>query len=274
MAKTAFRRLGDLYLLDMHRVLVGDSTSPEAVAILNERISQAALTDPPYGVTYDPTWRERAGLGRAQQTGLVQNDDRVDWTEAYKLFPGDVAYLWHAGVHAAEVAANLEAVGFRIRAQIIWAKQHFALSRGDYHWQHEPCWYAVREENRLVGDRKQSTVRAPNLNPFGGSREEPKTDHGRPTQGGRSHAPPDPQQHSSEGHCYDPFLGSGTTLIAAHLTDRVCYGPEIDPHYCDVIVTRWQDLTGKKAILEADGRTFKQVAEDRKQIGEVEACPA
>jgi DNA modification methylase len=73
---------------------------------------------------------------------------------------------------------------------------------------------------------------------------------------------------------YDPFLGSGTTLIAADLTDRVCHGLEIDPHYVDVIVTRWQDLTGKKAVLDADGRTFEQVAEERKQIMEVETCPA
>jgi hypothetical protein len=118
-------------------------------------------------------------LGRTQQTGLVKNDDRLDWTEAYKLFLGDVAYVWHAGLHAAEVTAGLEAAGFRIRAQIIWVKQHFALSRGDYHWKHENCWYAVREgkSSNWCGDRKQSTVwEIPNLNPFGGSSEEPKTD--------------------------------------------------------------------------------------------------
>jgi DNA modification methylase len=227
-------------------------------------------------VEYDPTWRERAGLGRTQQTGLVKNDDRVDWTDAYKLFLGDVAYVWHAGVHAAEVAAGLEAAGFRIRTQILWVKQHFALSRGDYHWQHEPCWYAVREgkSSSWCGDRKQSTVwEIPNLNPFGGSREEPKTDHGTP-KAIEVMRRPILNNTRQKDIVYDPFLGSGTTLIAAELTDRVCYGLEIDPHYCDVIVTRWQDLTGKKAVLEADGRTFEQVAEDRKQIVEVETCPA
>src|SRR6266568_7769890 len=85
-----------------------------------------------------PVWDAR---GKPE---LFFMSDRVDWSLAYRLFPGNVAYVWHAGVHGAEVAAGLEGVGFCIRAQIIWVKQHFALSRGDFHWRHEPCWYAVR----------------------------------------------------------------------------------------------------------------------------------
>jgi DNA modification methylase len=277
LPKNAVTRLGDLWLCDTHRVLAGDATSAEAIKTLyGPESPKLLLTDPPYGVQYDPQWRERAGLGRPQQTGLVTNDDRVNWTEAYKLFSGDVAYVWHAGVHAAEVAATLEAVGFRIRAQIVWVKQHFALSRGDYHWKHEPCWYAVREgkSSNWCGDRKQSTVwEVPNLNPFGGSQEEPRTDHGTPKAIEVMRRPILNNTRQND-IVYDPFLGSGTTLIAAELTGRVCYGLEIYPHYVDVIVTRWQDLTGKKAVLEADGRTFEQVAEDRKQIEEVPTCPA
>ena len=277
LPKNAVTQLGDLWLCDANRILAGDATSAEAVAMLyGPGRPKLLLTDPPYGVKYDPRWRERAGLGRAQQTGLVQNDDRVDWTEAYKLFPGDVAYLWHAGVHAAEVAANLEAVGFRIRAQIIWVKQHYALSRGDFHWRHEPCWYAVRvgKSSNWCGDRKQSTVwEIANLNPFGGSQEEPSTDHGtpKPVEAMRR---PILNNTRQKDIVYDPFLGSGTTLIAAQLTERVCYGLEIAPHYVDVIVRRWQNLTGKKAVLEADGRTFEQVAQERQLIAEVEPCPA
>ena len=123
-------------------------------------------------------------------------------------------------------------------------------------------------------DRKQSTVwEVPNLNPFGGSHEEPKTDHGTPKAIEVMRRPILNNTRQND-IVYDPFLGSGTTLIAAELTGRVCYGLEIDPHYVDVIVTRWQDLTGKKAVLEADGRTFEQVAEERKQIVEVDTCPA
>jgi len=275
--ESAVSRPGDLWRCDSHRILAGDATSPEAVAALfgSDR-PKLLLTDPPYGVQYDPQWRERAGLGQTRQSGAILNDDQADWSPAYGLFPGDVAYIWHAGVHAAEVAAGLEAAGFHIRAQIIGVKQHFALSRGDFHWQHEPCWYAVREgkTSNWCGDRKQSTLwEVDNLNPFGGSHEEPATGHSaqKPVELMRR---PILNNTRLGDIVYDPFLGSGTTLIAAELTERACYGLELDPCYVDVIVTRWQELTGKKAVLEADGRTFEQVAEERQPTQEVQPCPA
>ena len=168
---SAVSRAGDLWLCGSHRVLCGDSTSSEAVSrLLGTTRPELMVTDPPYGVAYDPMWRERAGLGQQRQTGRVAHDDRVDWSDAYRLFPGDIVYVWHAGVHAAEVADSLWVAGFQIRSQIIWSKQHFALSRGDYHWQHEPCWYAVRRgmKSRWCGDRTQSTLwEVRNLNPLG-----------------------------------------------------------------------------------------------------------
>jgi len=81
----------------------------------------------------------------------VLNDDRADWREAWALFPGDVAYVWHGALHAATVAESLEAAGFNIRSQIIWAKERLVLSRGDYHWQHEPAWYAVKKQAKAIG---------------------------------------------------------------------------------------------------------------------------
>jgi DNA modification methylase len=256
---------GDLWTCGEHRVLCGDATSGEVVGRLLGSIKPAVMvTDPPYGVDYDPNWREQAGLGRQRQTGTVANDQQVDWSAAYGLFSGDVAYVWHAGVHAAEVAANLESAGFRIRSQIIWAKQHFALSRGDYHWQHEPCWYAVRKgkSGNWSGDRSQSTLwQVANLNPFGGSNEE-ATGHGtqKPVELMRRPI----LNNSLRGDIiYDPFLGSGTTLIAAHSTERVCFGLDIDPRYVDLAILRWQKLTGQAAILAADGRTFDQIAAER-----------
>jgi DNA modification methylase len=250
---------GDVWVLDNHHLGCGDATDSDMVHRLFQGASPVLMvTDPPYGVNYDPQWREQAGLGAQRQRGLVQNDDRADWAEAYQLFPGDIAYVWHAGLFAGSVAASLERCGFEIRSQIIWAKQHFALSRGHYHWQHEPCWYAVRKgaKGRWSGDRKQSTLwEVSNLNPFGGESTDTITGHGtqKPVELMRRPI----LNHTEPGELvYDPFLGSGTSLIAAEETGRICYGLEIDPTYVDAIVERWERLTGRQAVREADGRTF------------------
>src|SRR3954453_22179143 len=206
---------GDLWQCGPHRVLCGDATSESDVDRLCGSVVPALMdTDPPYGTSYDPLWRQRAGLGEQRQTGTVQNDDRSDWTQAYRLDRGNVIYCWHAALYAAVVAGGLEACGFRIYGQIMWVKQHFALSRGHYHWQHEPCWYAVREGKSASwrGDRKQSTVwEISNLNPFGGD--------GRPDMAddATGHGTQKPVElmrrpilnHTEAGDViYDPFLGS------------------------------------------------------------------
>ena len=259
----AATRAGDLWTCGAHRVLCGDATDRDCVSrSLATTRPELMVTDPPDGITYDPAWREQAGLGRQRQVGLVQNDDRADWAAAYALFPGSVMYVWHAGLHAAEVAMGIQSAGFELRAQIIWVKQHFALSRGMYHWQHEPCWLAVRQDARSKwrGDRTQSTVwQVANLNPFGGNPEEIATGHGtqKPVELMRRPL----LNHTEPGALvYDPFLGSGTTLIAAQMTERICYGLEIDPRYCDVIVRRWQELTGEQAMLDGTNKSFDEVA--------------
>jgi ParB/Sulfiredoxin domain len=142
-------RPGDLILLGSHRLLCGDATRADDVArLLDGAHPHLMVTDPPYGVDYDPAWRNEAGVSATHRTGRVANDDRADWREAWALFPGAVAYIWHAAVHATTVAESLVACGFDIRAQLIWSKNRFALGRGDYHWQHEPCWYAARKGAR------------------------------------------------------------------------------------------------------------------------------
>ena len=150
---------GDVWLLGRHRLVCGDSTDAAVVAkALNGARPHLMVTDPPYGVEYDPAWRNRAGLSATRRTGKVENDDRADWREAWALFPGEVAYVWHGALHAAAVAESLEACGFDIRAQIVWAKDRLVLGRGHYHWQHEPCWYAVKGAGHWSGDRKQTTL--------------------------------------------------------------------------------------------------------------------
>jgi hypothetical protein len=205
-------------------------------------------------VDYDPAWRNEAGVSTTLRTGKVTNDDRADWREAWALFPGDVAYVWHAGVHARTVIESLEAAGFAIRSQIVWAKPRLVLGRGDYHWQHEPCLYAVRKgaTGHWQGARDQTTLWQIAMV---GSEDDAETVHGtqKPLECMRRPI----VNNSAPGEAvYDPFLGSGTTLIAAELTGRVCVAMEIDPLYVDVAVKRWQTLTGKKAKLAATGCPF------------------
>lgn len=270
-------RLGDLWLLRSrkgrsHTLLCGDATAGQDTRRLltGQQPPILMVTDPPYGIDLEPEWRERAGLNpRTRQGGKVANDDRIDWSEGWALFPGDVVYDWHAGVHAGEVAAGLQSCGFEIRSQIIWVKQHFAISRGAYHWRHEPCWYAVRkgQSGHWLGDRKQTTVwEVANLNPFGGSGAEENEVTGHSTQ-----KPVEIMRRPILNHtrrdqaCYDPFLGSGSTLIAAESIGRICYGMDIDPRYVDAAVLRWQRFTGKQAVLDGDRRTFDEIARARRK---------
>lgn len=242
-------KLGDIYELGPHRLICGDSTDPDTVQkVLDGNEPILMVTDPPYGVNYDASWRETVGKG-ARSKGKVQNDDKVDWRISYSLFNGSVVYVWHAGRHTAEVARNLEDCDFEIVSQIIWSKQHFALSRGDYHWKHEPCWYAVKKghAHNWKGDRKQSTVwDIANLNCFGKSKDEDeRTSHS--TQKPIECMAKPILNHTEKGDwVYDPFLGSGTTLIAAEQLGRRCIGIELDPAYCDVIVQRWLNIRKKE----------------------------
>jgi len=155
------------------------------------------------------------------------------------------------------VQESLEASGFDIRAQIIWAKDRFALSRGHYHWQHEPCWYAVRGTAHWTGDRSQSTLwQIP-------SRED--RGHGHGTQKPVECMRRPMLNNSSPGQAvYEPFCGSGTSIIAAETIGRVCHAIEIEPAYVDVAIARWQAFTGKTAILDGDGRSFADVAAERR----------
>ncbi len=259
--------LGDVWVLGNHRVMCGDSTSADNVSkLLGDIKPHLMVTDPPYGVSYDASWREGHDLNIGKKiggkfspraTGKVENDDRADWTEAWALFPGNIAYVWHGGLHSSEVAKSLEACDFNLRAQIIWVKQHFVFGRGDYHWQHEPCWYAVKSKGNWAGDRKQTTVwQINNNNPFGtGGKAEEKVGHS--TQKPVECMKRPIENNSSPGQAiYEPFCGSGTTVIAAEMTGRHCYAMELSPQYCDVIVKRWQKFTGKQAVHAETNQLF------------------
>ncbi|GJD67256.1 DNA-methyltransferase [Methylobacterium gnaphalii] len=247
-------RRGDVWLLGDHRLVCGDATDPSDVALaLNGECPHLLVTDPPYGVSYDPGWRAKVlpnGSNRA--LGAVANDDCADWRNAWALFPGDVAYVWHSALHASEVETSLRAVGFLPRAQIIWDKGRLIISRGHYHWRHEPCWYAVRKGRTAswAGGRKQTTVW---LIPHRRS----ETGHG--TQKPLEAMCRPILNHTVPGdRVYDPFLGSGTTLIAAEELGRICHAIELDPTYVDTALRRWESHTGR--VAELAYRSFEEAA--------------
>jgi DNA modification methylase len=264
---------GEVWQLGRHRLVCGDATAADDVARALAGVQpNLMVTDPPYGVDYDPAWRAEAGINKNRaKMGEVANDDRADWRDAWALFPGDVAYCWHAGKYASVTQQSLEATGLEVRSQIIWAKDRFALSRGHYHWQHEPCWYAVRKSKpaHWRGGRRQITLwpisvpETTDAEPAERTLEEwqlhfettlwriearEDSGHGHGTQKPVECMKRPIENNSSPGQAvYDPFVGSGTTIIAAEMTGRACHAIEINPTYCDVTIERWQNFTGEKA---------------------------
>ena len=250
-------QLGDVWVLGGHRLVCGDSTDKETVTrLLAGETPNLMVTDPPYGVEYDATWRTVVSAKRAdlksydgtQRLGSVQNDNQVDWSATFRAYPqANVAYVWGPSLSLVPPHMLTEN-DFDLRTQIIWRKPNFVFSRGHYHWQHEVCWYAVRKGKPAawIGDRSQSTI----------------WDIGQMAAVGHSHDEGDVRtEHSTQkpvecmerpirnhsGDVYDPFCGSGTTIIAAERQNRRCFAIELDPAYCDVIVERWENYTGGKA---------------------------
>ncbi len=238
---------GDVWVLGGergHRLACGDATDPADVArVLQGETPFMLVSDVPYGVNYDATWRRDAGLSASGRTGKVTNDDRVDWSAAYALFPGDIIYLWHASLHGWEVAPHLIASNFEVRGVVVWKKCRFAISRGHYHHGYEPAFYAVRKGRsaRWCGDRTQSTIwEIPHRDGTGEtthSTQKPVECMERPM---RNHGAP------GDLVC-DYFMGSGTSLIAAERARRRCVGLEIEPAYVDQAVRRWEQYTGRTA---------------------------
>jgi DNA modification methylase len=279
-------RPGDLWLCgnrrNQHRILCGDATKPESVAqLLGDRKPFLMVTDPPYGIELDSEWRDRAGLnscGSAEASYMkhrtaghtettISGDTRADWSDAFALVPSlQIAYVWHASVFTREVLDGLLRIGFLHHQQIIWDKQRTVLTRTHYWFQHEPCWYVRKKNAPWFGKAgENSTIWAcPSPKFIMGGSDEEKFDH--PTQKPVELMRRPLLNHTKRGESvYEPFLGSGTTLAAAEITERVCYGIELDPKYVDVVVKRWQGLTGGKATLDGDGRVFEQIAEERHQ---------
>lgn len=238
---------GDVWKLGKHRLLCGDSTQKEAVMhLMNNQEADLLLTDPPYNVNYE---------GKTEDALKIENDN-MNETEFFNFLLdsfknmfevakfGCPIYVFHADTEGLNFRNAFKAVGFKLAQCLVWVKNTFVMGRQDYQWRHEPILYGWKEGagHYFIDDRKQSTVL---------EFDKPTRNAEHPTM-----KPIDLLvyliKNSSKENALvvDLFGGSGSTLIAAEQTNRICYTMELDPKYCDVIVKRWETLTGEKAILE------------------------
>lgn len=255
-------KLGDVYELNQHRIVCGDSTLPDYVQkCLNGNEPILMVTDPPYGVEYDPNLNKKAGQ---KKLGKVLNDDKANWALSFFQFPGSVAYVWSSDKFAFDTVTGLIQAEFSIIGQIIWVKPSLVLSQGDYHSQHEPCWYANKKghNHNWKGDRKQTSVWEIQKVNKHSKNQDGRTEHG--TQKPIECMAKPIRNNTSQGEgVYDPFLGSGTTLIAAEQLSRVCYGIELSPAYVDIIVARWfkyMEKNGRQYTIKRNGEQIQKTS--------------
>ena len=245
-------QIGDLYICGHHRLLCGDSMLQQDVDyLLNGAKPRLMITDPPYGVSYDPEWRNRALDSSQWKTKrsilpITNDDNPMDWSGVLSLFQPEVLYVWSPmGADSIRFGAAIENAGYQIRAQIIWRKPTFVISRGHYNYQHEPCWYAVKKGKtaKWLGGHGESSVwdiiKDKHLS-GGHSTRKPVQCMERPLV-------------NHEGDVFDPFVGSGTTLIASENQGRRCYAMEVEPYYVDIAVARWEAWTMETAERISNG---------------------
>lgn len=240
--------LGDVYELEYHRVMCGDSTKLEDIEkLMGGKKADLVFTDPPYNINYEGKTKKRLKIQNDQFEGEgfyeFLHDSFVNCFAVTN--PGTAIYVCHADMERIAFQQALQDSGYSQKQNIIWVKDSIVLGRQDYHWRHEPILYGWKEgdgKHKWEGDRKQSTV----------------WEVKRPTRS-ESHPTMKPVElitnaifNSSKRDeiVLDPFLGSGSTLIAAEKTGRTCYGMELDPKYMDVIVQRWVDHTGCTMIIK------------------------
>lgn len=245
-------KLGDIWQLGRHRLMCGDSTDASQVAkLLGGTNIQLYLTDPPYNVAYG---YDGAATEGHRKDGLVVLNDKMDndkfeefLTNAFNaananMEKGASFYIFHSDGYSYWFRkALINTVDLELRENLIWVKNSMVLGRQDYQWRHEPCLYGWKKgaSHNWFSDRKQTTV----------------MEFDRPTKS-VEHPTMKPiplfayliQNSSQEGwNVYDSFGGSGTTIMACEQLGRNGFSMELDPHYCDVIINRWETYTGKKA---------------------------
>jgi site-specific DNA-methyltransferase (adenine-specific) len=236
---------GDLWQLGRHRLLCGDATKAADVARLLAAPADLLLTDPPYNVAYEGGTSDRLTIANDSmpEAEYRQFLAAALGTSLSHLRPGGGFYVWHADLHGLTVRQAASGAGLEVRQCLVWVKPSLVLGRQDYQWRHEPCLYVWRDgaAHTWLGDRAQTTVL---------EFDKPARNGDHPTMKPvalfeylvRNSCPPG-------GTVLDPFGGSGTTLIAAGQSGRTAALLELDPRYCDVVIRRFEGVTGKTADL-------------------------
>jgi len=240
-------KLGDIWKLGKHKLICGDSTKLDTYEKLcGETKVDLYLTDPPYNVSYEGKTKEKLTIQNDKQTDdeFIQFLSQAFVSANSVLKMGGAFYIWHSDSEGLNFRLACIEAKWKLRQTLIWSKNSMVMGRQDYHWQHEPCLYGWKEgsSHSWYSDRKQTTI----------------IKYDRPTKS-KLHPTMKPvglmeylvkNSSKQEDIILDSFLGSGSTLIACEKLDRICYGMELDPKYCDVIIKRWENFTGKKAELE------------------------
>lgn len=248
-------KLGDVWLLGEHRLMCGDSTSFDDVSVLMaDGMADLLITDPPYNVAYEGGTADALTI---MNDNMSNGEFRQFLRDVYAsadsvMRPGAAFYIWHADSEGLNFRGAAADVGWQIRQCLIWNKNALVLGRQDYHWKHEPCLYGWKDgaAHYWGSDRSQTTV----------------LDFNKPNRNGEhpTMKPVELFQYQIENSCkkgdvvLDLFGGSGTTVIACQKSHRHARLMELDPKYCDVIIKRWQDFTGKQALLQSTGEAFKE----------------
>ena len=240
---------GDIWILGKHRLMCGDSTSIDHLEKLCDgRQVDMWLTDPPYNVAYEGGTKEKLTI---KNDSLDDNQFRQFLRDAYTaadavMKSGAVFYIWHADSEGYNFRGAARDVGWKVRQCLIWKKSSLVMGRQDYHWKHEPCLYGWKEGagHLWAADRKQTTIL---------EFDKPSRNGEHPTMKPVALFEYQMLNNTKGGDIVlDSFGGSGTTLVAAEKNGRVAYLIELDPKYCDVIVKRWEEFTGKKAELVSE----------------------
>lgn len=257
-------RPGDVWVMGKHRLLCGDSTSVDDLAKLcEEQAVDMWLTDPPYNVAYEGGTKEKLTI---KNDSMGDDQFRQFLRDAYTaadtvMKAGAVFYIWHADSEGYNFRGAAKDAGWAVRQCLIWKKSSMVMGRQDYHWQHEPCLYGWKEGagHLWASDRKQTTIL---------EFDKPSRNGEHPTMKPVALFEYQLLNNTKGGDIVlDSFGGSGTTLIAAEKNGRVARLMELDPKYCDVIVKRWQDFTGKIAIHADTGEPFAEVTNDKQETG-------